>query len=383
MSGKFECVDTAVGYHKWHQRGARWVGKVRLVPSGRSAALGRVRPALPSLLAARLPGGCLTACGSVWGARGGRGAPLERLARHRPRPGSSEGPRPLPRGAAGTPFPSAPRAPAAEAGPGRWRRPCRPWLLRAACCGFRCGAQPACYRRGPPSCGEVSTAAGGGLPALRPALPCPARSRAKGGRATGCRAPRREGTAERPRDPVRPSPPPCGFPLRRRGGRAEGSGLAGAGRTAAAGTRPGPAAPACPVRVLVFPRLGRPGRPVCRASPGETPRPRAARRGAGAGSRPPAPWSGGGVSVNGPATSRVNGAAFPSENRAPVRCGWAASALVPATALGVLRAGSGTSFGTELTTESQKSEKGKTQVYGELGFVNLRLRLEAERSCFR
>lgn len=195
-----------------------------------------------------------------------------------------------------TPFPSAPRAPAAEAGPGRWRRPCRPWLLRAVCCGLRCGGAPACYRCGPPPCGEVSAAAGGGSPAPQPALPAAGRRegerqvagarRSEGGRqgrAVQC------GAAEGGRR----APCPGGSPLRRRCDWAEAGGLPGlarAGRVeqaAVAGTRSGPAVLACPARVLMFPRSSRPG---AACPPGPAPRPRAARPGAG--SRLPAPPEG-------------------------------------------------------------------------------------------
>lgn len=98
----------------------------------------------------------------------------------------------------------------------------------------------------------------------------------------------------RPREPVRPSPPHRGSPrCRRGGGRAEGRGLAGAAWAAAAGTRTGPAALACPVRVPVSTGPGGPGRPGRPPSPGGASRPRAARPGAGAGSRPRSPGAAG------------------------------------------------------------------------------------------
>lgn len=53
-------------------------------------------------------------------------------------------------------FPARPAPSAVEAAPRRWRRPCRPWLLRAACCGHRCRVLPVCCRHGP--CREVSAA---------------------------------------------------------------------------------------------------------------------------------------------------------------------------------------------------------------------------------
>lgn len=152
----------------WHSVGpssavcAEWPGRLRPAPQGPHHSL-------------RLGFGGK-------GREGSRGPPPERLAQHGRRPGSSEGRRPLPRRDSISQRAPRPRR-RGRAGKGRWRRPCRPWLLRAACCGLRRGAPPACYRRGPPSCREVSTAAGGGSPALAPS---PVRSRTKGERAPGC-----------------------------------------------------------------------------------------------------------------------------------------------------------------------------------------------------
>lgn len=116
------------------------------------------------LLAARLP----RRWPAAWfgGQRRGE-APGTRAEADGSAPAWAQAPRPLPAGG-GTPFPSGLRT--AAAGPGRWRRPCRPWLLRAACCGLRRGEPPACCRR----CREVSTAA---PTAARP--PCPALPRSQ------------------------------------------------------------------------------------------------------------------------------------------------------------------------------------------------------------
>lgn len=232
-----------------------------------SAVLGRVRPALPPLLAARLPRGCLAACGLGLGGKGRERSPAGTT---RPAPaGSSEGPRPLPRGAAGLHFPARPAPPPQRPGQedGGARVALGYCALPAA--GFGAGHRPA----------ERSVAPREG--ACRPcALPCPQPGEGRtpwSGRGRRRVAPRRA----------------AGLPSGGGGAGPRGRGLpvpGGRGRR-----QPPKRAPASPRwRALSVssrsPRLGRPGRPVCRPSPGGTP-----GGAAGGWRRESAPWSGGGI----------------------------------------------------------------------------------------
>lgn len=158
-------MDAAVRCYKRHQCGIWWVCLWSAICDGWPERLRGPWASSAGSPGAR-PQPAARFRGSEEGRERSREPPLDLLAQHhsKPAPLSDSG---RFSGSGGTPFPSAPRVPAAKAGPGRWRRPCRPWLLCAVCCGLRRSAPAACYRRRPPPCGEVSTA---DVPEPRPAL---------------------------------------------------------------------------------------------------------------------------------------------------------------------------------------------------------------------
>lgn len=290
-------MDTAAGYYKGHQCGTRWVPQVRFVPSGRGGC-------------GRLLRGRTTACGSVLGAKGGRGAGDPR---RNDSPSTGGGPAPPKDGGrcpGGTPFPSAPRGPAAEAGPGREDGGARVALGYCAlpAAGFGAARRPPATGAGRrPAERSVPRREGARRP-LRQALSA-AGPRESERQAAG--APRREVQrgATAGAGASLPAAPRVS-PLSEGGGpgRGEGAcrgGVGGSRRDAHRARRAGVPRP-CP-------RVHRPGRAGA-ARPTTQPRRGLASPGGAAGSwrreSAAVPWSGGG-SVSGPATSRVNGTAFP------------------------------------------------------------------------